>query len=269
MLAVSSVAIQSRAPIWPVLAAPFVAGIYYLTIKSAFEQSIISALGQTSASEIDLADIDAPHWGSHWIYRLAAEIVSASFATFVAAGLAHGRERVAAVVGGCIISLGFLARIGPGEVLTPEPWYQYGIEGLMVFAAPILGGYVAHAAEYMHRQVPDGFGGIARAHFVWLWLVFFWYALGLITPVAHILLRPDGVISTFIVWLVDSIAAAAVAIPGYFGLAVLSGHIGSRMGAALRNLVGMAVLIVGSGAALAVQFGWYRLVQTVYEALFG
>ncbi len=40
MPAVSSVAIQSRTPIWPVLVAPLVSGVYYLAVKSAVGQSI-------------------------------------------------------------------------------------------------------------------------------------------------------------------------------------------------------------------------------------
>jgi hypothetical protein len=59
----------------------------------------VSVLGQTSAIDIDLADIAAPHWRSHWGYRLTAEFVSTACRTFVAAGLAHGRERISAPVG--------------------------------------------------------------------------------------------------------------------------------------------------------------------------
>src|SRR5260370_21287645 len=95
MPAVSCVASQSRTPIWPVLVAPLVSGVYYLAVKSAFGQSIVLVLGQTSATDIDLADIAAPHWSSHWGYRLIAEIASTARETFVAAGLAHGRERMA------------------------------------------------------------------------------------------------------------------------------------------------------------------------------
>ncbi len=142
-------------------------------------------------------------------------MIATGFATFVAAGLAPGRERVAAIAGGCIISLGFLARVAmlfyalqymdPDDFSAPEPWYQYAIETLMIFAPPIIGAYVAEAAEDMHQQEPTGFGGINRLHFLWLWFAAFWYALGLITPMARIYgLGPDsGMIATFIVLLVN------------------------------------------------------------------
>jgi hypothetical protein len=37
-----------RAPIWPVMIAPLVAGVYYLAIMTAFAQSIASVLGNTA-----------------------------------------------------------------------------------------------------------------------------------------------------------------------------------------------------------------------------
>jgi hypothetical protein len=159
----------------------------------------------------------------------------------------------------------------PEDYSAPEPWYQYAIEGLMVFVPPIVGSYVAEAAEDIHRQVPAGFGGVARGHFIWLWLPAFWYALGLITPMARIYtLGPDaGAIATFLVLLVNGIPAAAVAIPGYFGLALLAGHLGTPMHTGLRNLCGTVALIIGFAVGLTVQFGWYWLTQTVYQTLFG
>lgn len=47
-------------------------------------------------TDIDLSDLSAPQWGSHWFYRGVAEWVTTGFATFVAAGLANGQERLAA-----------------------------------------------------------------------------------------------------------------------------------------------------------------------------
>jgi hypothetical protein len=163
MSVASSVSIQSRAPIWPLFAAPFAAGIYYLAIHRAFELNV-AFLGETSTNDIDLADPASLVWGSHWIYRLSAEFISAGFGTFIAAGLAHGRERAAALTGGCAISLFFVARVAvhlyvwrymdPVLYLVPEPWYQHGIDGLMIFAPPILVSYVAELAEDVHRETP-------------------------------------------------------------------------------------------------------------------
>jgi hypothetical protein len=273
-------AVSHRAPIWPVIIAPLVTGVYYLAIKGAFAQEIVSVLGKTAASDIDLSGIAAPHWGSHWVYRGVAELISTGFATFVAAGLAHGRERAAAIAGGCIISLGFLARIAfllyalkymdPEEFTVPEPWYQYAIEGLMIFAPPIIGAYVAEAAQDIHRQQPLGFGGINRLHFLWLWFAAFPYARGLIAPVGRIYaVEPDSIFSTFIILLVGIIPAAAIAVPGYFGLAILSGHLASALHPAARNLLGVVVLVVGWTAGIVLQFGWYWVLQKIYEAIFG
>jgi hypothetical protein len=147
---------SARAPLWPVLIAPLAAGIYYLAIKLAFEQSIVSVLGRT-----DFFDLSTPRWGSHWIYRGAAEAIAAGFGIYIAAGLAPARERIAAIVGGCTISLGFIAKLiltyylwthkDADTLYVPDPWYQYAIDAAMIFAAPLIGLYVAEAAEDMHR----------------------------------------------------------------------------------------------------------------------
>jgi hypothetical protein len=190
--------------------------------------------------------------------------------TFIAAGLVHGRERAAALTGGCAISLFFVARVAihlyvwrymdPTLYLVPEPWYQHGIDGLMIFAPPILVSYVAELAEDVHRETPAGFGGIARAHFIWLWFVAFWYAGGLIAPVARIYMYAAGPDTQLIIavpiLLGNVIPAAALAIPGYFGLALLSGHLGSQLGSTLRNVCGIVVLIVGWIAGAMMQIGW-------------
>jgi hypothetical protein len=94
-----------RVPIWPVLIAPLVAVGYYVALKSAFSISIVSALGENAT--VDIVE-NIGIWGSHWLYRLVAEILSVGFGTFIAAGLARGRERAAATIGSFTIALGFI-----------------------------------------------------------------------------------------------------------------------------------------------------------------
>jgi hypothetical protein len=65
------------------------------------------------------------------------------------------------------------------------------------------------------------------------------------------------------------IPAAALAIPGNFGLALLSGHLGSQLGSTLRNVCGIVVLIVGWIAGAMMQIGWYWLCQKIFHSLFG
>jgi hypothetical protein len=270
----SDEAIPARAPWWPVLIAPVVAGIYYLSIKLPFAQSIVSVLGR-----IDFFDITTPRWGSHWMYRATAEVIAVGVGTFVAAGLALGRERTAAIVGGCTISLSFIFNLAitylvwkyqdADTLVVLDPWFQYAIDAAMIFAAPLIGSFVAEAAKDMHRGTRDGFGGINRFHFLWLWLAAFWYAHGLITPVAHIMLRYDNMVASIIALLINFIPAAAIAVPGYYGMTILAGHHGDTMHPAGRNLIGVLVLIFGFVIGLVVQFGWYWMFQKIYDAIFG
>jgi hypothetical protein len=260
--------IPPRAPVWPVMFAPLVAAIYYLAIKLAFAQSIISAMGRTDF-------FDTPRWGSHWAFRAAAEVIAVGFGTFIAASLAFRRERIAAIVGGCAISCGFIVKLtlmlfDPDQLAAPEPWYQYAIDALMVIGAPSVGIFVADAAQDLRRVAPRGVGGINRFHFIWLWFVVYFYAIGLITPVARLYaLSEPNIVGTAITLLINGIPAVAVAIPGYYGMAFLAGHHGDTMYPAGRNMIGVFVLISGLIVGAAVQFGWYWMVQNIYDVIFG
>lgn len=269
-----------RAPIWPLIIAPLAAGIYYLVLKSAFAQSIISVLGKTAATDIDLSGIADPQWGTHWVYRLVAEFISVAFGIFVAAALARGREFAAAVTAGCAISFGFLVKFGfmfilwkygeAEDLLDSEPWYQYVIDGLMVVMAPLVGMLVVETAQDLNRQEPHGFVGINRFHLLWLWIAAFWYGLGLITPMSQLYgMQGPSIIHMIITLLINFIPAAAVAIPGYYGLAFLSGHHGNSMHPAGRNLVGVLVLIFGFAVGGVIQTAWYYGAHKVWTTLFG
>jgi len=258
--------------IWPVVLAPIVAGVYYLAVRTAFAQSVVSVLGRSDFFEV-------PHWGSHWVYRVAAEVVSVGFGTFIAAGLAPGRERVAAITGGCAIALGFIGKFvityvvwesSDPAAISIEPWYQRVIDASMIVGSPLVGSFVAEAAEQMHRDTPAGFGGVNRFHFLWLWLAAYCYALGLITPVArYYAFQSENSIAMFILLLINGIPAAAIAVPAYYGMAFLAGHYGDTMYSAGRNLVGVLILIFGFLVGAGIQEGWYWVMQKITEAIFG
>jgi hypothetical protein len=259
--------VKARFSRWPVLVAPIVAGVYYLAIKTAFAESIVSVLGRSDF-------FDLLYWGSHWVFRVVAEVIAVGFGTFVAAGLATGYERVAAIAGGCTIALGFAVKLvlayvvwkdsDPDTLVSLEPWYQRVIDVAMVIAAPIIGSYVCEAAEQMHHDTPSGFGGINRFHFLWLWFAAYCYALGLITPVARYYAHQDeNTLASIILLLINGIPAAAIAIPGYYGIALLAGHHGYTMHAAGRNLIGVLVLIFGFLVGIAAEESWYWLMTKI------
>ena len=140
----------------------------------------------------------------------------------------------------------------------------------MIAGAPLIGSYVAEAAEDMHRDTPIGFGGINRFHFLWLWFAAYWYAVGLITPMARFYaLQDESTITSIILLLINGIPAVAIAIPGYYGITFLTGHHGGTMHPAGRNLIGILVLIFGFPVGLAIQEGWYWIVQNIFQAIFG
>jgi hypothetical protein len=276
-MSTTTVGAPTRAPIWPTLIAPLVTGVYYLALKGAFTRSIDAAVGATAVDNIKLGDLTAPQWGSHWIYRIVAEIISIGFGTFLAAGLARGRERAAAITGGSTIALVFLVGTAVAvyvriymadDYVMREPWYQFMIDGLLVIGCPLISFYVAEAARDINDNQPNGFAGINRLHFLWLWFAAYWYGLGLISPISrHYMLETTfpGMITTIFDIIINGIPAAALLIPGYFGIALLSGNQGTSLHPIARNLLGVIVLVVGFVIGAAVQILW----QSLFQWLFG
>ena len=74
-----------------------------------------------------------------------------------------------------------------------------------------------------------------------------------------------GLITTVVDVIINGIPAAALLIPGYFVIALLSGHRGTALHPIARNLLGVVVLVVGIVIGAAVQFVW----QGVFRWLFG
>ena len=115
--------------------------------------------------------------GPNWTFRVVAEVVSVACGTFIAASLAPGRERTAAIVGALAISVGFALKLWvtffwSAESLQSEPWYQHATDAGVMVVAPLMGAFVAEAAGDLHRT-SRGVGGISRFHLLWLWPVVF------------------------------------------------------------------------------------------------
>ena len=258
----------------PVALAPLVAGIYYLSLRSAFSASIQSVL--TSANDVDPLSLTAPHWGSHWIYRLFSELVSTAFALFVTAGLARVKAKQAALVGGLTIATGYALRTGvllwavfalrSGEYHLKEPWYQSVIDGLMIFAAPAMATAIAVSAQEFTSASDRGFGGINRGHFVWLWLLSYWYGLALISPVMNFYIRqsPENFISNILAIIVYGVPSAALLFPLFYGFAYLSGSSGRAWHSVFRDLAGIGILLGGLIVGVLIQYGWMKLAGAIF-----
>jgi hypothetical protein len=266
---------EPNGPIWPILVAPIAAGIYYLAVKLAFQQSIVDVLGRT-----DFFDIPNARWGTHWVFRGVAEVIAIGTGTFVAASMAVGRQRVAGIVGGCAISVGFLIKLALAFLIPTdqdsndrqllEPWYQYAIDCLLLVTAPFIGDFISSSAEDLNRSHPKGIGGIARLHFIWLWWPTYLYTLGLITPVARLYgVSDSNFVLIAISLFVNGIPALAIAVPGYYGLALLSGHHGNTMHPIARNIIGSMVLLFGFLFGIFIQYAWYFVIYSIYKAIVG
>jgi hypothetical protein len=265
-------------PIWPLMIAPFAGFVYYIIFRTAFIQTIDSIV--KIPSDVDALDeFTQPHWGDHWIYHGIAEYISVTLATFVAGGLARGRTKTGAVVGSVTISLMYAVRFCAMVWVwqTPnsgwsfnEPWYQYVIDGLVMLGAPVVALATAEHFETAHGHEP-GLAGINRWHFLWLWIIAYFYAMAIISPLARFysVQFNGGLIAIIIVTIVNFVPALAVGLPLYYGLEILRGTHGDTMPPPARNLVGALVLIGGLVVGLAVQFGWYWMFNQLGHAISG
>jgi hypothetical protein len=268
---------RGQMQLWPLFAAPLVAGMYYLSLRAAFSLSIETSVDTIRTAKSELANLISPEWGSHWLYRVAAEFCAVCFATVVAGGLARGREPMAAMVGGSAISLGFLVRVvflilaWTHDQAIAQSWYQSAIDGFMVIACPCIAYFAADAAGELNDSQTSGFAGVNRLHFLWLWVAAFWYALGLVSPVFHFYVLQYGYFEgynpfaelTIIITLimVDVVPVSALLVPAYYGLALLSGRRGTSLHPLARNLLGIVVLVIGFVIGACIQIGWQTLFQ--------
>ena len=72
----------------------------------------------------------------------------------------------------------------PDDWVMNDPWYQYIIDGILIFAAPVIAYSTAEHIEEAHNEEP-GLAGINRWHFLWLWMPAYLYALAMITPLTQ------------------------------------------------------------------------------------
>jgi hypothetical protein len=135
----------------------------------------------------------------------------------------------------------------------------------MIIVAPFVGLSVVEVAQEMNREEPRGFAGINRFHLLWLWIAAGWYALGLLTPVFQFFVYRGGIISL----LLNFVPAAAFAIPGYYGLALLAGRRGEGLHPVGRNLVGVLIIIFGFAVGAVIQMAWYDGLHSAWTFVFG
>ena len=262
---------------WPLLAAPFAGLLYYLVLLAAFRHAIGDVVADTS----DLSNLKGLTWGNHWIYHAFAEIISIVFATFVAGGLGRDSAATAGLIGGFGISLWWSAWIGillfvlAQDHTTPvgQPLYELLISGAAGVAAPIIGYWMGETTRAISTEKPTGFAGVPRAHFIWLWMPAYFYAIAMIGPVlkyilayflgydGNTIIALDTSVSTGIIYFVLCVVPLMVsASPLFIGLGLLSGNIGNpahgskRMHPALRQALGITVLIIGWFIAAGVHY---------------
>jgi hypothetical protein len=248
--------------------APLVAGVYYLALRGAFARSIGGMF--FDASDIDLSDVAAPQWGSHWIYRIFAEAVSLAFGLFVAAGVARQRAKAAAMTGALAIAAVYLlinmfwlyfVHI-ENSYVSIEPWYQHLVKVAIILGAPFIGSALGKLyLNEIYDPNTTGFAGINRLHFLWLWFAASLYAAGTVAPLINwtsfqlVDYMDGGKVAAIIHTILWVVPVFSLGVPAHLGLVFLSGNTGCSR--TVKNIVGPTILGVGLD-------DWY-----MYSVLFG
>ena len=253
---------------------PFVVFLYYAVFIAAFRMSIDFSVNNVTRGT---GAVSSGEWGTHWIYRIVAEWVSLSGGTLVASGMARGRERVAGIIAGSVIGFFhftalsvflYVSTTSSSDVFE-YPWYQYVISGTLIIASPIIGINMGKFSDVINKEF-NGFWGINRGHFLWLWIVMYFYLLGLISPVI------TGFVIQFYDWgifgnllmlfkfvILSLIPSIFFIAPLYLGLNLLSGSSGQNLGVIARNLSGFFVLVLGILFGAGLQYGWHSILRWV------
>jgi hypothetical protein len=234
--AAKTLPVVRRAPIWPVLIAPVAALVYYLSAKIAFVVDV-GGFGPD--------DIIEARWGSYWLYRAVMEIVSIGIGTFIAAGLARERERLAGLIGGISIALVIVTlniSIEGRDYWSNQVGFMIA-DGLLIIGAPLIGFALANLAREMNGLFRVGFAGLSYLHLVWLWLLVFWYVTGLIGPTITLIKHDFGGHTFWLYRIFPLIGMMLWLLPGCYGLALLSGHKGQDRRPLIRNMLGVGVLL--------------------------
>jgi hypothetical protein len=260
---------------WPVWIAPLVASAYYLSLQGAFAFSIDGVV--FDASDVDVTDLLAPRWGSHWIYHSFAEAVSLAFGLFVAAGIARQRARAASIIGALAISIVYLLQnaswiyfvyLANSRWESIEPWYQHVVAAAVIVGAPFIGFAVSGSALELNGPATVGFAGINRLHFIWLWFAAGSYASGVLVPLMYLCRYAfvdsyeENRISLLLHTIVFGLPVAAYGLPLIWGLVALAGEF--RWSRAVNNVVGPAILVVGWPIAASIQFFWVKVISSVF-----
>ncbi len=276
--------------IWPLVLAPLVTGVYYWALRRGFSLSLPSVV--SDASDVNPSVLGAPTWGTHWLYRAFAEAVSVPFGIFIAAGIAREKAKIAGIIGGLSISLFYLLRnlfvLYAAFYLQPylqsknfqltEPWYQHVIEGFIIIGAALLGFTIGEAMKETASKNPQGFIGINRLHFLWLWLAVVFYSWGIIAPLLNAWIGmnvsgslgflPFGTMLDIVLpVIVYGLPVGAYIFPLSWGMKVLAHE--SSWSPRMDNIIGPVILIVGWFLATGIVFVWAWMVIRVQHLTFG
>lgn len=242
-------------------ALPLIAFLYYASILKAFFNMRTDFVRDTS--DILYTYGILPVWGTHWVYRICAETAAVCVATFICAGIAREKARTGGVIAGSTIAFFYSARLAitylsAGQHAIEQSWHQSLIDIVLVFASPLIGIEVARRYQAWQGSLLPGFAGIARLHFIWLWLPLTLYSSYML-PAAKLAfeLNNQDSVTAFLSTAFILPQFFILLLPLTFGIYVLAGRM--QWSKLINNVAGSAILIVGFFLALFCNFLWTML----------
>jgi hypothetical protein len=123
---------------------------------------------------------------------------------------------------------------------------------------------IGEAAKDSACSKAEGFAGINRIHFFWLWLAVLAYSSGIISPLLHYWIENllsfgfGGLVRT----IVFGLPVLTYAIPLFWGISVLAHD--SNWSRRTDNILGPVILIVGWLLATGITLVWALLLHAVF-----
>ena len=246
---------------WLLILTPFIAYVYYTAILIAFVSAKSHFVEETN--DLEQAGIFV-YWGQHWVLRSFAEMIAISIATFVCGGISRERSKEAASISGLTISALYIFKVIVLYHLSQkygrsyEPTAQFIIDLAIIPIAPFVSSKIGRLV-YPELIEYNGFLGVNRWHFLWLWFAFSFYG-SFVFPLIYDIRNMSHSDNLFYGRLLDVInliyytaPLLFYVVPLGFGLSVLAGQ--KRYG----DVIGSAIIVLGFPIAMGAHFAWIEL----------
>ena len=166
---------------------------------------------------------------------------------FICGGLTGKNGKHAGLIAGLVISsILSMPFVLPGVSSENLGAGFLAVTIILIIIAPVIGLVAGPAGEEVSQIRENGFAGIPRLHFFWLWLPGYHYGLILIQPLANFIKLNYTMSSQnpfLFLWVILPLILYGA--PLFIGMCVLAGTLMSGVWSWARQIIGSVIIIGG------------------------